>query len=278
MAFHKVLFIGKDLEAALAPYDENNENYFRAVNHIEHYRLEYENGKDDENFLKEYPKGTFQDFLKYYVDIPTIKTEEKAEWDSKKKHYALEDEDGEVVAVNLFINPNTQFSYYEIVHDFKGYYDYRSELEGEKKIRRKDWKSALKILGRAPKFESWDNVIKKALDGKLGEVEGQADALEAAQDFYYGQPDREKLASALPYVEDCIGSSENEREYVSHASLPYYAILTDDGWFSQVRGSYYMGIIAEPLSDKEWLKLQIELVKRATSIPDYKAYILTTRI
>ena len=104
------------------------------------------------------------------------------------------------------------------------------------------------------------------------------DALEAAQNFYYGQPDREKLASALPYVEDCIGSSENEREYVSHASLPYYAILTDEGWFSQVRGSYYMGIIAEPLSDKEWLKLQIELVKRATSIPDYKAYILTTRI
>ena len=278
MAFHKVLFIGKDLEAALAPYDENSREYFRAVNHLEHYRLEYDFYKDDKDFLAEYPKGTFQDFLKYYVDIPTIKYEEKAEWDKKKEHYALEDENGEVVAVNLYINPNTQFQYYEIVHDFKGYYDYRKELEGEERTRREDWAAAVKILGRAPKFESWQDVVAKAQEGKLGEVEGDANMLEVAQEYYYNQPDRAKLAAALPYVEDCLGNCKDEREYLSHASLPYYAILTDEGWFSQVQGSYYLGITAEPLSDKEWRKKQIELVKRATSIAGYKAYILTTRI
>lgn len=278
MAFHKVLFIGKDLEAALAPYDENSREHLRAINHIEHYRLEYDEHKEDEDFLTEFPKGTFQDFLKYYVDIPTITYEQKAEWDAKKTHYALEDESGDVIAVNLYLNPNTQFQYYEIVHDFKGFYDYRKELEGEKKIRREDWAVAIKALGHTPKFESWDDVIAKAQDGKFGVLDNNANLLEIAQDYYYNQPDRKKLAEILPYVEDCLGSCADEKEYVSHASLPYYAILTDDGWFSQVQGSYYLGITAEPLSDKEWLKTQIELVKKATSIPDYKAYILTTRI
>ena len=180
--------------------------------------------------------------------------------------------------LDTFGTPAISWASDEIVHDFKGFYDYRKELQGEKKTRREDWAAAIKALGHTPKFVSWDDVIAKAQDGKLGVLDNNENLLEIAQDYYYNQSDRKKLAEILPYVEDCLGNCADEKEYVSHASLPYYAILTDDGWFSQVQGSYYLGITAEPLSDKEWLKTQIELVKKATSIPNYKAYILTTRI
>ena len=178
----------------------------------------------------------------------------------------------------MYLNPNTQFQYYEIVHDFKGFYDYRKELEAEKKLRRQDFQAAVKALGHVPNFESWEDVLEKVQNGMFGEVDNSENMLEVAQGFYYAQEDRKKLAEVLPYVEDCLGSAIDEKDYVSHASLPYYAILTDEGWFSQVQGSYYLGITAEPLTDREWLKLQIDLVKKATSIPGYKAYILATRI
>ena len=277
MAHHKVLFIGTDLQKALAPYDEANKEVARAINHTEHYLLEYENHKDNEDFRAEYPKGTFADFLLYWVGIPTLSGEAKAEAEKNKEHYAYVDENGEPQVV-LYLNPNTQFQYYEIVHDFNGYYDYRKELEAEKKLRRQDFQAAVKALGHVPNFESWEDALEKAQNGMFGEVGNNENLLELAQNFYYNQPDRKALADVLPYIEDCLGNAIDEQDYVAHASLPYYAILTDEGWFSQVQGSYYMGITAEPLSDKAWLKLQINLVKKATSIPGYKAYILTTKI
>ena len=277
MAYHKVLFIGRNLEEALAPYYENNKEVARAIKHTEHYLFEYENHKDNEGFRAEYPNGSFSDFLLYWVGIPTLSGDAKAEADKNKEHHSYIDENGEQQVV-LYLNPNTQFQSYEIIHDFKGFYDYRKELAGEKKMRRQDFQTALKVLGHTPNFEPWESVLEKAQNGNLGQFDNDTDMLEIAQDYYYNQPDRKALADILPYVEDCIGSAADEKDYVSHASLPYYAILTDEGWFSQVQGSYYMGITAEPLSDKEWTKLQTEVVKRATSIPNYKAYILSTRI
>ena len=147
MGYSKVLFIGTDLEKAVAPYDENNKDEFVSV-------------KKDEN--------------------------------------------GELNVI-LYINPNTQLSYYEITHDFEGYYDYRKELAGEEKLRRDDYRQAVKALGHAPKFESWDKVVEKAKSGELGEAENQENLLELAQNYYYNQPDRKKLSEILPYVEDCIG-------------------------------------------------------------------------
>lgn len=277
MGYSKVLFIGTDLEKAVAPYDENNKDEFVSVNHTEHYRLEYENHKDDEDFLKDYPDGTFEDFLNYWIGIPIVTKDKEAEAREKKEPFVLKDEDGELNVI-LYINPNTQLSYYEITHDFEGYYDYRKELAGEEKLRRDDYRQAVKALGHAPKFESWDKVVEKAKSGELGEAENQENLLELAQNYYYNQPDRKKLSEILPYVEDCIGSVADEKEYVSHNSLPYSAILTDEGWYSQLPGSYYLGVTGEPLSDKEWCKLQIKVVKKATSNPNYKAYILTTKI
>lgn len=277
MAYSKVLFIGTDLEKAVAPFDENNKDEFVPVNHTEHYQLEYESHKDDEAFLKEYPDGTFENFIDYWIGIPVVGKDKEAEAREKKEHFALKNEDGSIDVI-LYINPKTQLSYYEIVHDFEGYYDYRKELAGEERQRRKDYQEAVKALGHNPKFESWDSIIKRIQSGELGEIESSENALEEAQNFYYNQPDRKKLSEVLPYVEDCIGNVENEQEYVSHNSLPYSAILTDDGWFSQLPGSYYLGVTGEPLSDKEWRKLQVKVVKKATSKPGYKAYILTTKI
>lgn len=278
MAHHKVLYIGQDLEKAIAPYDESNKEKYVAVDHTEHYLNEYESHKDDEDFRKEYPNGTFADFLSYWIGLPLVKKENEAEAREKKEHFVLLGENGEVEEVVLFINPDTQLQYYEIVHDFKGDYNYRKELEGEEKLRRTDWNEAVKALGHAPKFESWDSIIAKVMNQELGEISSEENALEVAQDYYYNQPDRKKLSEVLPYVEDCIGSCETEKDYVSRVSLPYYAILTDDGWVSQVPGSYYLGITGQPLPDKEWLKVQIAAVKKATSKPSYKAYILSTRI
>lgn len=277
MAYHKILFIGTDLEKALAPYDENNTDALVPVNHTEHYRYEYENHKEDAEFLEQYPEGTFEQFIDYWVGLPIVEKKDERAAREKKEHFALKEDDG-TIKVILFINPKTQFNYYEIVHDFNGDYNYRKELESEERQRRKDYQEAVKALGHAPRFESWNSIIIKAQNAELGEAENAENLLELAQDYYYNQPDRKKLADVLPYVEDFIGNCKDEKDYVSHVSLPYYAILTDEGWFSQVQGSYYMGVTEEPLPDKEWKKLQIELVKKATSKKGYKAYIVTTKI
>lgn len=273
MSNFRLLYIGDNLQRDIAPYSYQTKELMRAIDSTEEYRKDYAFMKDNDDFLSKYPDGSFKDFLEYWDNIKIISKDQVETFDKEKRAYAVEDENGEIEKVITFLNPNGRFYNYMTIGT-SDTIDWEKELKNVEDERRKEYQSAVRILGRRPKFFGNDEVVKMLKNGQFGKFENgteeeREDAFSAANTFYREQPDRKKLAEALPFVEDNIGKC-TEEEYVNKACLPYFAILTERGWYAAARIVNGGQQIGTPLSDEDWRNIQIECITAALSKPGYK--------
>ena len=279
MGNFRLLYIGKNLAADLAPYSYTNKERQVAVDVTEDYRKDYENMQYTEDFRNYCEDGdfSFKHFLDYWDGIPAVTADKAAEYEANKEPYALIDKEGNVTKVVRFVNPEGRFYDYMVAEE-RDTIDWRKELREIEAERRREYQGAVKLLGRQPKFFSNDEVVKMMKNGQFGNFvdgtqEEKEDAVDAANEFYRNQEDRKILAEALPYVEDNLGNC-TEEEYVAKGCLPYFAILTEHGWYAPTRLLSGGKQVGRPLKDEDWRNVQIDAIKAATITPDYRVKIV----
>lgn len=110
MSHFTVLVIGDNFEEQLAPYNEQNEQYFSFVDKTKEVLETWENGSLDNKSIKEYYDNNFDEFLKDYFGYTKI--------DDKYGYHA---------------NPNAKWDWYQVGGRWSNFFKLKEDKNGEAK-------------------------------------------------------------------------------------------------------------------------------------------------
>lgn len=282
MSHFTVAVIG-DVEEVLAPYSEQDENVFTRHDVTEDYLADFETHKANEEFLKKYPEGGFENFMEWWCRKPTYvegEDDEKIEIaEDNRERYVLKKKDG-TYKVFGFWNDKAKWDWYDedggrwagnapfIRKDgTRGDRVRLCELdvdamiaESENKARM-NYREVIAKLGKVPQVEkTWAKICEET------EAKENPD-WDKARAEYHAQPDvklfKEKVSSWGDNVEEYACT---EDEYASRAELPIWAVATYEGWFEATSMGWW-GMHAD-YDGKAWNEQIVKILRNAVANAD----------
>ena len=240
MSHFRVLALTNDVEEALRPYNEQDDEFFTLKDSTELEKKYYEKYKEEGETISEYLK---RDGYKVVSDESEIE-----ECENERRSFALVKNE-ELIKCGYFCNPNTKWDWWSDSRDGFSRYDmsdfilkkefedvdvldlrvkhidFKAMLEKERERNREDYRKYIEALGHQPNFKSWDMLHKE-----YGEDFGKTDK---ESKIYWEQPDvkvyTEKITSwGNPDEYLCT-----EDEYVNKATYPFYTIVANGEWYER---------------------------------------------
>ena len=267
MTHFRVLYIGQDPDADFAPYNEQDEEYFAPRNETKSVRADYK------KYGKEYRKKGCRnavEFAKMWLSIDTVLDKsvlspealgiKEARLNGRKERYIVSN-GNRLVKVVTFSNPNGNYDYYGLEHNLTETFDYDALIKEAEEKRRKYHQSAVRVLGHIPSFKTVDDIVAELGGDAEMEYEDRIALYQKAGDLYWEQDDVKKLYDAGIGVRDKARTSEED--YVAGATLPFCAIVTDEGWFEQARTGWWGMSGPDTMTDKEWREVERKAVQNA---------------
>ena len=271
MTHFRVLYIGQDPDADFAPFNEQEEEYYTAVDKTKSLRADYK------TYGKEYRKNgrakNAVQFAKLWYGIDTVV--DKAETDpalvdsilakhnaNKTRHIVANG--SRLVKVVDFYNVNGKFDYYNLCENITETFDYESLLKQKEDERREYHRKAVEVLGHIPNFKSFDDILRE--NYAENNVDVNDEKFLQISDTYWEQPDVKALQQAGVSIYE--GARCSEEEFVGNAFLPFDAVVTDKGWFEQVEIGWWATEIGPKMTGKDWRELQLKVIKDALKDKD----------
>lgn len=287
-----------NLKDIMAPFNEQDEKYFTPHDVTEENLADYEKYKTDEDFLKEHPDASLKSFLDWWNGKISVQKDSTAHLRAKaeRRGHAVFDGDTLIEVVSYW-NDNAKYDYYveggrwgeNFGFVFKdknfdpnvngvrvGDLDIDAMVAKVEDEARADYKSVISFIGHIPHVDlTWDDVCNIGKNWK--------DPLrEEAEELYRSQPDcvlyeKYKKQNNLFFgkiADYCC----TEEEYVAKATLNYYSLVDESGWYSKGEMGWF-GCSDDKMTNAEWKKAQIEFFKRnLAENPDAEVIMLDCHI
>lgn len=299
MSHFSVITIGNPNDV-LAPFNEQDEEYFAPVDNTEEYKKDYEKyHTTSENWLKFLRETGEEDnivnFMKWWTSVGLVIREDDEDsiaraFASKENSFIIINKDGELVHYYYFHNPNAKWDWWQDGGRFGNgkHFIFKDGHESDcglvaeldvdamiakaKANREKDYDEVIKKFKRRPKLEyMWKRDILPAFDAidslvPENATEEQINKAKQAKDvlrnLYNSQPDVKKWKKLFPH--DIFCSIEDycmsRNEFVSRFELPCWAICDEDGWYEPTEMGWWG--LHDDYEPVSWREKAIEVLRK----------------
>ena len=280
MSHFRTLYIGTDYEEDFAPYSEQDENFYTPQDRTKSVREDYK--KYGPEYRKNGKAKNAVEFAMMWLGIDTLidkatllpeQVETKVNvYNAKKQRHVIAN-GNRLVKVVDFYNSNAKYDYYSMEKDLTGTFNPKEMLEKNREYNRNFYRKVVGILGHQPQFTSFEELMKQVEEEQGGRGE---DFFNKVGDLYWEQPDIKVLDENGIRVDADIRCTEEE--YVKKACLPFFAIVTSEGWFEQVQCGWWGTTVGEEMPSEKWSELQMQVVEKALKNPEAEVWLFDCHI
>lgn len=240
MSHFRVLALTNDVEEALRPYNEQDDEFFTLKDSTKQEKKYYEKYKDKGETIAEYLK---KDGYKVVSDESEIE-----DCEDDKRSFALV-KDGELIKCGYFCNQNAKWDWWVDSRDGYSRYDmsdiilkkeyeginilnlrvkhidFKAMLEKEREENRKEYRKYIEALGHQPNFKTWD-MLRKEYGKDFGKTDEE-------REIYWNQPDVQVYIAKITSWGNPDEYLCTEEEYANKATYPFYTVVANGEWFER---------------------------------------------